>query len=291
MSSNGRLAIRLRGVVKRYGPITAVDGLDLDVPEATCVGLLGPNGAGKSTTMRMLTAQAIADEGELELLGFKLPRRVEAGAGAARRRAAARQPRRDADRRAEPARLRLPLPHRPARTARGGRARDHAREPRRPARHAGRQAVRGHASPAADRPRARASPAAGADGRADGRSRSAGAPGALGADRRAARRGHDDPDVDALHRGGAAPRRHGAHHVARQGRRPRAARSADRRVRRQHGARGLRAAAAPRRGRGGSARVRPAEPAHGHERGDPRRRRRLRGRAAARRTSRTCSCC
>jgi lipooligosaccharide transport system ATP-binding protein len=70
---NGGLAIRLRGVVKRYGPITAVDGLDLDVPEATCVGLLGPNGAGKSTTMRMLTAQAIADEGELELLGFKLP--------------------------------------------------------------------------------------------------------------------------------------------------------------------------------------------------------------------------
>jgi len=67
------LAIRLRGVVKRYGEITAVDGLDLDVPEGTCVGLLGPNGAGKSTTMRLLTAQAIADEGELEVLGFRLP--------------------------------------------------------------------------------------------------------------------------------------------------------------------------------------------------------------------------
>ena len=67
------MAIRLRGVVKRYGPITAVDGLDLDVPDGTCVGLLGPNGAGKSTTMRLLTAQSIADEGELELLGFKLP--------------------------------------------------------------------------------------------------------------------------------------------------------------------------------------------------------------------------
>jgi lipooligosaccharide transport system ATP-binding protein len=67
------LAIRLRGAVKRYGPITAVDGLDLDVPIGTCVGLLGPNGAGKSTTMRLLTAQAIADEGEIEVLGFKLP--------------------------------------------------------------------------------------------------------------------------------------------------------------------------------------------------------------------------
>jgi lipooligosaccharide transport system ATP-binding protein len=67
------LAIRLRGAVKRYGSITAVAGLDLDVPLGTCVGLLGPNGAGKSTTMRLLTAQAIADEGELEVLGFSLP--------------------------------------------------------------------------------------------------------------------------------------------------------------------------------------------------------------------------
>jgi lipooligosaccharide transport system ATP-binding protein len=67
------LAIRLRGVVKRFGRITAVDGLDLDLPVGTCVGLLGPNGAGKSTTMRMLTAQAIADEGEIEVLGYKLP--------------------------------------------------------------------------------------------------------------------------------------------------------------------------------------------------------------------------
>jgi lipooligosaccharide transport system ATP-binding protein len=59
--------------VKRYGPITAVGGLDLDVPVGTCVGLLGPNGAGKSTTMRLLTAQSIADEGELTVLGYKLP--------------------------------------------------------------------------------------------------------------------------------------------------------------------------------------------------------------------------
>jgi lipooligosaccharide transport system ATP-binding protein len=67
------LAIRLRGAVKRYGPITAVNGLDLDVPVGTCVGLLGPNGAGKSTTMRLLTAQSIADEGEIEVLGLRLP--------------------------------------------------------------------------------------------------------------------------------------------------------------------------------------------------------------------------
>jgi lipooligosaccharide transport system ATP-binding protein len=68
------LAIRLAGVVKRYGEITAVNGLDLEVSYGTCVGLLGPNGAGKSTTMRLLTAQAIANEGELQVLGFELPR-------------------------------------------------------------------------------------------------------------------------------------------------------------------------------------------------------------------------
>jgi lipooligosaccharide transport system ATP-binding protein len=66
-------AIRLRGVVKRFGPLTAVDGLDLDVPAGSCVGLLGPNGAGKSTTMKALTAQVIADEGELLVLGHRLP--------------------------------------------------------------------------------------------------------------------------------------------------------------------------------------------------------------------------
>ena len=66
-------ALSIRGAVKRYGAITAVDHLDLEVPEGTCVGLLGPNGAGKSTTMRLLTAQAIADEGEIQVLGHSLP--------------------------------------------------------------------------------------------------------------------------------------------------------------------------------------------------------------------------
>jgi lipooligosaccharide transport system ATP-binding protein len=68
-----RSAISLRGLVKRFGEITAVDGLDLEVPTGTCFGLLGPNGAGKSTTMRTLTAQAIADEGEISVLGHPIP--------------------------------------------------------------------------------------------------------------------------------------------------------------------------------------------------------------------------
>jgi lipooligosaccharide transport system ATP-binding protein len=69
----GTPAISLRGVVKRFSSVVAVDGLDLDVPVGSCFGLLGPNGAGKSTTMRMLTGQAIPDAGKIEVLGYSLP--------------------------------------------------------------------------------------------------------------------------------------------------------------------------------------------------------------------------
>jgi lipooligosaccharide transport system ATP-binding protein len=66
-------AIELQGVVKRFGAITAVDGLDLEVPKGICLGLLGPNGAGKSTTMRLLTGQAVANEGRITVMGHELP--------------------------------------------------------------------------------------------------------------------------------------------------------------------------------------------------------------------------
>ena len=65
-------------MVKRFGEITAVDGLDLEVPRGICLGLLGPNGAGKSTTMRLLTGQAVADAGELRVLGHELPKDAKA---------------------------------------------------------------------------------------------------------------------------------------------------------------------------------------------------------------------
>ncbi len=71
-------AISVRGVVKHYGAIKAVDGLDLEVPAGTCVGLLGPNGAGKSTTMRMLTGQSVADAGEVTILGHPMPKASKA---------------------------------------------------------------------------------------------------------------------------------------------------------------------------------------------------------------------
>jgi lipooligosaccharide transport system ATP-binding protein len=73
MESMSSAAITVRGFVKRFGAVTAVDGLDLEVPYGQCVGLLGPNGAGKSTTMKALTAQVIGDAGEIEILGHKVP--------------------------------------------------------------------------------------------------------------------------------------------------------------------------------------------------------------------------
>ena len=68
-----RLAVSMAGVMKRFGEVQAVNGLDLAVPTGACYGLLGPNGAGKSTAMRILTGQAIADEGAVEVLGHQLP--------------------------------------------------------------------------------------------------------------------------------------------------------------------------------------------------------------------------
>ena len=64
------IAIEVRGLVKRYGAVTALDGLDLDVEEGTVMGLLGPNGAGKTTTVRVLTTLLRADEGRATVLGL-----------------------------------------------------------------------------------------------------------------------------------------------------------------------------------------------------------------------------
>ena len=53
MSENGAM-IHARGLVKRFGELVAVDGIDLDVQRGEAFGFLGPNGAGKSSTMRMI---------------------------------------------------------------------------------------------------------------------------------------------------------------------------------------------------------------------------------------------
>ena len=62
--------IRAEGLVKRYGELRALDGLDLAVPEGTVLGLLGPNGAGKTTAVRVLTTLLEPDAGSATVAGI-----------------------------------------------------------------------------------------------------------------------------------------------------------------------------------------------------------------------------
>src|SRR5689334_17234429 len=70
-SMDSMQSIRCRQLVKRFGEVTAVDGLDLEVRAGECFGLLGPNGAGKTTTVEILEGLTEATAGEVEVLGKK----------------------------------------------------------------------------------------------------------------------------------------------------------------------------------------------------------------------------
>jgi ABC-2 type transport system ATP-binding protein len=65
-----------RGLTKRFGPVLAVDHVDLDVREGDRYGFLGPNGSGKTTVIRMLLGLVFASSGEIEVLGRPIPARV-----------------------------------------------------------------------------------------------------------------------------------------------------------------------------------------------------------------------
>jgi ABC-2 type transport system ATP-binding protein len=67
------LAVEARGLVKRFDGFTAVDGVDIAVPEGAIYGVLGPNGAGKTTTLRMLLGIIDPDEGVRTVLGHERP--------------------------------------------------------------------------------------------------------------------------------------------------------------------------------------------------------------------------
>ncbi len=71
-------AIRVRGLSKRFGQLLAVDHVDLDVPRGRVYGFLGPNGSGKSTTIRMLCGLLTPSDGEIEVLGLRVPQQAEA---------------------------------------------------------------------------------------------------------------------------------------------------------------------------------------------------------------------
>ena len=66
------IIVRAKGLVKRFGDLTAVDGVDLEIGRGEIFGFLGPNGAGKTTTMRMVTTLTPPTEGTVEICGHRL---------------------------------------------------------------------------------------------------------------------------------------------------------------------------------------------------------------------------
>jgi ABC-type multidrug transport system ATPase subunit len=66
--------VATRALTKRYGPVLAVNGIDLDVQEGDIYGFLGANGSGKTTTVRMLLGLVLATSGDIEVLGRAMPR-------------------------------------------------------------------------------------------------------------------------------------------------------------------------------------------------------------------------
>ncbi len=73
MTDNTDIAIQARGLTKRFGPVTAVDHLDLNVPRSMIYGFLGPNGSGKTTAIRLLCGLLTPTEGGATVLGFDVP--------------------------------------------------------------------------------------------------------------------------------------------------------------------------------------------------------------------------
>ena len=67
-------AIRVEGLVKRFGSLAALDGVDFEAPAGTVLGLLGPNGAGKTTAVRVLATILRPDGGHAEVMGFDVTR-------------------------------------------------------------------------------------------------------------------------------------------------------------------------------------------------------------------------
>jgi ABC-2 type transport system ATP-binding protein len=75
--------VRARGITKSFGEVVALDGIELDVAAGQIHGLVGPNGAGKTTLLGLLLGLAVADSGQLEILGTPVGRALAAADGVA----------------------------------------------------------------------------------------------------------------------------------------------------------------------------------------------------------------
>ena len=77
-----QIPLHIDSVVKRFGEVTAVAGVSLEVPERACLGLLGPNGAGKSTLVRSVAGRVRPESGSITVFGYaanSAPARAELG--------------------------------------------------------------------------------------------------------------------------------------------------------------------------------------------------------------------
>lgn len=63
------LPLRIEALIKRFGQVTAINGITLELPPGECLGLLGPNGAGKSTLIRSIAGRVVPDEGRVSVFG------------------------------------------------------------------------------------------------------------------------------------------------------------------------------------------------------------------------------
>ena len=197
-------AVRVGGVVKRFGSTTALAGVDLEVPEGMVFGLLGPNGAGKTTLIRILATLLEPDAGRAELLGHD----VVAESSSVRELLApdrsVRRGRRAADGPREPRDVRAPVPalSRGGPPPRVGAAR--ALRARRRRRQNREDVLGRHATAARPRVQPAHAAARALPRRADDGSRSSESQRDLGDRPRPAPRGDDDPVDDAV------PRRSGS---------------------------------------------------------------------------------
>ena len=205
--------LQATGLVKRYGDHTAVDGIDLAVPEGACYGLLGPNGAGKTTTISMLVGVLLARRGHGDA------RRQSRGEGADRLRAAGPRPLRRTHRVGEPAVLRDAVRSRGRAARRPDRRRARPRAPSGPGEGADLGVQRRHEAAAQHRGRAPARPRSHRPRRADGGRGPAEPERDLRRAGNPARGGEDAALHDALHGGGRAAVRPDRDHGRRSDRR------------------------------------------------------------------------
>src|SRR5260221_5479658 len=77
MSMNTDVLLETEDLVKTFGAIRAVDGLNLQVRSGEMVGLVGPDGAGKTTTMRLLCGALTLTSGKIRIAGYEIPGQVE----------------------------------------------------------------------------------------------------------------------------------------------------------------------------------------------------------------------